>query len=122
MRPGRISPIFRQFFSSGLTARSNKDSHSNSGNPYDGNGERRQPASEEEAISTAELLNDQDEFKQQGLKASPTVIDGKHCILVIDKDSNILRTIQTTEIKQLFFNLSTGTSAPRIGKILDKRI
>jgi hypothetical protein len=119
MQSGRILPTFRQFFATAQKADSaNRDSNSQQGQQH------RQPerdATEEEAKRAAELLQNSEEFKNNGILVKAAVIDGHHVLQVMDRNGNPLRVIQSPEIVRILLSFGMP-QASRQGRILDRRI
>jgi hypothetical protein len=117
MQSGKILPVFRQFFSSTLkTGNSHRDANSQQG--YQ---DPERDASEEEARKAAELLQESEEFRKNGLSVKFEWRNGRTALVVSDREGHVLRVVQSREIARLAFSLSPGAFA-RAGRILDRRI
>jgi hypothetical protein len=117
MQPGKILPVFRQFFSTQKADSTSRDSNSQQGHqqPQDRN------ASEEEAHQAAEMLRKSDEFKKNGLIVRAELQDGKAVLLVTDSAGSLLRVIRSHEVFKILLAASLADSR-RQGRILDRRI
>jgi hypothetical protein len=116
MQSGRILPTFRQFFIAAKAGNANRDSSSQQGRQ-----QAERDATEEEAQRAAEILQGSDEFKKSGLTAKAGSQEGRFVVFVSDSDGNALRMIQSPEIVRILLSLGMP-QAPRLGRILDRRI
>lgn len=118
MQSGRVMPVLRQFFTSSLTSKTNKDA--NSQNQQSG-GREREPT-DEETRKAFDFLLQQEEFKTQGLKVELQTIEERLCIVVSDFNGNQVRTIRGPSILRVLENTALGNSAHFRGRILDRRL
>lgn len=118
MQSGRISPIFRQFFSTALTSKGATDSNSQNQNQHQ---QDREP-SDEEAKAAFEFLLSQEELKAQGLQVELQTVDGRHSIVVSDRSGTPLRTIKGMGIVRVLETRALGKTGHQLGRILDRRL
>ena len=120
MQSGKILPTFRQIFATALSTKStDRDAQSN--NQNSGGDQKREP-SKDEVLEALEILNLQDEFIQNGLKAVAQFSESKHFIIVKDKKGASLRTLKGSEVIRVLELAKFDKKAARLGRILDRRI
>lgn len=119
MQSGKILPVVRQFFTSGLTTRSATDSQSQNKHPYEQ--PEREPT-KEEAEAALKALQVQEEFVKNGLVAELKILEGKFVILVTDSKGTNLRTLKGREILRALDGMAFAKSGAYLGRILDRRI
>ena len=119
MQSGRVLPIIRQFFTSPVSTKSATDR--DSGNSQQQQKQEREPTDEETKRAFEHLLQ-QEEFKLQGLVAEMRLIEGRSCIVVLDKNGNQLRVIKGPAVLKLLETSVLGKNGHYLGRILDRRI
>jgi hypothetical protein len=117
MQSGRILPTFRQFFNASAKAgNTNRDSNSQQGQQ-----QAERDATEEEARRAADLLQNSDEFKKNGISVKAGVENNRYVLVVSDRNGNALRVIQSPEVVRILLSFGMP-QASRQGRILDRRI
>lgn len=120
MFTGKINPIRTILTAATAGLRSDSAQKDSSNNQNAGQSPEREPT-EEEFRKAAEILNDSDEFKKNGIHCVLIRVEEKFALSVRNTKNEQIRLIPGSEIYRTIFTVH-ATARNRHGRILDRRI